>query len=186
MEFWRNSTKEFNPSYQSNRKNKKTMRLDFSRRFKTKSSNSVPNCKEFPKKKLKDMLTCKALENLTKSSLQILNLTVFQKIDKLSQARFHQLSKCLVKKKVEKRLKLTVNFVTKIKKPIKSLMIKNNMKGIERTSKTLIRKYKSCLLKSIISLLQKTMMIDYHHFDFMLPEFEIIFKLRSIAFCLNN
>jgi len=58
-----------------------------------------------------------------------------------------------VKKKVEKRLKLTVNFVTKIKKPIKSLMIKNNMKGIERTSKTLIRKYKSCLLKSIISLL---------------------------------
>lgn len=46
-----------------------------------------------------------------------------------------------------------VNFVTKTNRPIKSLMIKDNMKGIERTSKTSIKKYKSYLPKSIISLL---------------------------------
>lgn len=57
-------------------------------------------------------------------------------------------------------------------------MIKDNMKGIERTSKTSIKKYKSYLPKSIISLLQKMMMTDYNYFDFMFPKLKIFFTSK--------
>ena len=55
MVFWKNLTKEFNPFCHRSQNKKKMMKLGFSRKLKTKSNNSELNCKEFQKKRSKDM-----------------------------------------------------------------------------------------------------------------------------------
>lgn len=149
MEFWKNSIKEFSLFYQNNQKNRKMMKLDISKKYKTKSSNLELNCKEFQKKKFRDMWICKVLESQIKSSLQIPNLIAFYKIEKLFQGQFLLLNKCLVRKKAEKRPKLMVNCVIKTKRHIKNLMMKDSMKGTGKTLKTLMKKLRNCFLKSI-------------------------------------
>lgn len=78
-----------------------------------------------------------------------------------------------MRKKVESRLKLTANFVTRTNRPTKSLMMKDNMKGIERISKTSIKKYKNYLLRLTTLLHCKMMMTE---------EYLIVFQITFVIF----
>ncbi len=100
-----NLTKKFNLFYLNNQNNKKMIKLDSSKKSKTRLNSSVLNCKRYPNNKLKDMLICKTRVNLINSSLLILNLTVFFKIDKPFQELFLPLNKFLDKKRAENKLK---------------------------------------------------------------------------------
>lgn len=138
--FWRNLTKESNQFYPNNRGKKKMTKLDSSRRFKMKLRSLALNSKKSQRKKWKDILTCKIRENQTKSSLQILNLTVFLKIGKPFQERSHRSKKCSAKRRVGSRLKSMGSFAIKTRKHTRRHMMKDSTIGIERISKTLIKK----------------------------------------------
>lgn len=156
-------TKEFSRFFHRNPNNKRMTKLDFLKKFKIKLRSLVLSSKKFPRNKLKGMSICKTQESLTKSSLQIMNLTVFFKIDKPFQAPSLQSSKSLAKKKVGKKLKLMDSFVPKIRRPIKNLTKKSSTKEIGKISETSMKKLKNYLQKSIQSLRWKIRTIDALH-----------------------
>ena len=145
------STREFNQFYQKSLSNKRMMKLDSSKKSRTKLNNLVLNFKRFLKKKSRGMSICKIQCSLIRSILLIPNLTVFFKIEKPFLALFHLLKKYLAKRKVERRQRSMDNSAQKTRRLTKRLTNRNNMNETEKILKISTRKSKNFSIRSKIS-----------------------------------
>lgn len=154
------SISESRPSYRKSQNNKRTTKLDFSRRSKTRSSNSVLNLRKFQRSKSNVTCRCRTLEKLTLSFPLILNSITSFKTDKPSPVPYLPSNNCLAKRKAESKPKSMANSVPKIRTPTKNGMTKSNTKETERTSEISMKRLKSFFMKLTPSLPWKMMTID--------------------------